>query len=179
MREAGYELAYHLIDRGARVFIIELPQGPEKGLDDYLCQYSIEEFKTLPKREVRKETVTEMIVEATLETLPEILKRLANLKETERAIHINSLSEKLKIPKQSIKKDLQSLCTKKQEIPNIDRLLESGVTLNPIFQHKILLMEFFLLGQSWGKKKFLFNQMVKLFLPMGAAGIPFGLRDRH
>lgn len=107
LRQAVYELGYRLIDRGARVFVIELPQGPLKGLDDYLCQHPIDEFNSLPKREIRKHTIEQMIEGASVETLPEILKRMANLKETERAVHINSLSDKLKVPKQSIKKDLK------------------------------------------------------------------------
>jgi hypothetical protein len=108
LREAVYQLAYRLIDRGAKAYVIELPQGPEKvGLDDYLCQHSIDEFKALLKKEIRKKTVKEMIEEANLDNLPEILKRLASLKETERAVFINALSKKLDVPKRVIQKDLK------------------------------------------------------------------------
>lgn len=107
LRQAVYELAYRLIDRGAKVYIVELPQGPLKGLDDFLCPHTIEQFKALPKTEIRKQTLKEMIEEANLDILPEILKRLANLKETERAVYINALAKKLDVPKRAIQKDLK------------------------------------------------------------------------
>lgn len=113
LRQAVYELAYRLIDRGAKVFVIELPQGPEKiGLDDYLCHHSLDEFHALPKRPIRKQTIEEMIQTATLESLPEILKRLLNLKETERAVYISNLSKKMDVPKRAIQKDLKKGETK-------------------------------------------------------------------
>lgn len=117
LRQAVYELAYRLIDRGAKVFIIELPEGPEKGFDDFLCNHTVEEFKALPKEEVRKLTLQEMIEQATLETLPEILKRLSNLKETERAVYVNALAKKLNIAKRAIQKDIEALTHKKEREP--------------------------------------------------------------
>jgi hypothetical protein len=108
LRQAVYELGYRLIDRGAKVFVIELPEGPEKiGLDDYLCQHSVQEFRALSKREIRKQSIEEMIQAASLETLRDILKRLAGLPETERAIHINSLAKKLNITRRAIQRDLK------------------------------------------------------------------------
>jgi hypothetical protein len=97
-----------------------------KGLDDYLCQHTIDEFKTLPKKEIRKQSIQEMIQGATLENLPEILKRMANLKETEKAVLINILAKKLEIPKRSIQQDIEKLKVSGKEHLNIDRLLESG-----------------------------------------------------
>lgn len=113
LREAIYELAYRLIDRGAKVFVVELPQGAEKGLDDYLCHHSVEEFKALPKTEVRKLTVEQLIDGANVENLGEVLKRMATLKETERAFYTKVLAAKLEIPKSSIKKDLKIIASKK------------------------------------------------------------------
>ena len=108
LRQAVYEFAYRLIDRGAKVFVVELPQGPEKvGLDDYLCHHSIEEFSALPQWEIRKQTLGEMIGGASLETLPEILKRLAGAKEVEKAVYVNNLAKKLNIPKRAIQKDVR------------------------------------------------------------------------
>lgn len=78
------------------------------GLDDYLCKYTIDDFRSLPKREIRKQTVEEMIAEASLEMLPEIIKRLAGGKEIEKAICINALSKKLNIPKRAIAKDVKA-----------------------------------------------------------------------
>ncbi|MBM4340327.1 MAG: DUF3854 domain-containing protein [Deltaproteobacteria bacterium] len=52
--QAVYELAYRLIDQGAKVYVVELPQGPLKGLDDYLSHHSLDEFKALPKKEIKR-----------------------------------------------------------------------------------------------------------------------------
>jgi len=120
LRQAVYELAYRLIDRGAKVLVIELPLGPEKiGLDDYLCQHSVDVFRTLPKHPIRKQTIEEMIQGVTLNTLPEVMKRLANLKETEKAVHIGALSKKMDIPKRAIQKDLKKDETKRADATEI------------------------------------------------------------
>jgi len=52
LRNAVYELAEKLREREAKVFIVELPQGDLKGLDDYLCNYKVEEFKKLPVKDM-------------------------------------------------------------------------------------------------------------------------------
>lgn len=103
------------------------------GVDDFLCHYTLDEFKALPNSEIKKQTLQEMIHGATLETLSEILKRLAHLKETERAFHINALAKKLNIPKRAIQKDLETLNPKKKETVDIDRLLESGAEVHSKF----------------------------------------------
>lgn len=121
LRQAVYEMAYRLIDRGAKPFIVELPQGAEKGVDDFLCQHSVEEFHSLPKRAVRKLTIKEMIQEASLENLREILKRLAGLKETERAIHVKALAEKMEVSESAINKDVAKL--KQREGLDLKKLL--------------------------------------------------------
>jgi len=115
LRQAVYELGYRLIDRGAKVYLVELPQGPEKGVDDFLCHHTVDEFHSLPKRPIRKQTIEELIQDASLETLPEILKRLSTLKETERAVHISTLSKKMDIPKRAIQKDLKKGETKSSD----------------------------------------------------------------
>lgn len=84
-------------------------------MDDYLCRHSVEEFKALPKQEIRKQTIEEMIEEASLETLPDILKRMGNLKETQRAVYIGALSKKMDIPKRAIQKDLKKDETKRAD----------------------------------------------------------------
>ncbi|MBM4322974.1 MAG: DUF3854 domain-containing protein [Deltaproteobacteria bacterium] len=126
LRQAVYELAYRLIDRGAKVYVIELPPGPLKGVDDYLCQHSIEDFHSLPKREIKKQTIEEMIQAASLENLRDIIKRLAGLHETERAVHVNALAKKLNVSKRAIQKDIDGLTRGKTEPTDIDRLLEGG-----------------------------------------------------
>lgn len=109
LRQAVHQLAYRLIDRGTSVYIIELPQGTKKtGLDDYLLQHTVEEIKGLPKKEIRKLTIAEMITEASADNVKEIVKRIASLStETEKAIYVDSLSEKLGISKREIQKDLK------------------------------------------------------------------------
>ena len=53
LRQAVYKLAYLLIGLGAKVCWRELPQGKVKiGVDDYLCKYSMKEFKELPTHEI-------------------------------------------------------------------------------------------------------------------------------
>jgi len=146
------------------------------GLDDFLCHHSVDEFKALPKTEIRKQTISEMIAEASLETLPEILKRLAALPEIERAVHINSLAKKLDIPKQSIKKDLQSLCTKKQEIPNIDRLLEDGANPESKYSAQNYIDGVLSFGAILGKERVLVRSDGEIILADGDNGDSFRFR---
>jgi hypothetical protein len=58
-------------------------------------------------------TIEEMIQGATLETLPKVIKRLANLNEIEKAVYIGALSKKMDIPKRAIQKDLKKDETKR------------------------------------------------------------------
>lgn len=171
LREAVYELAYRLIDRGAKVFIIELPMGPEKGLDDYLCNHTVDEFQALPKREIRKLTLQKMIKQATLETLPEILKRLSNLKETERAIHINTLAKKLKVRKSVIEKDLTKLTTHGE--PDIDRLLEGGANPESHYSAQNFIDGVLSFGAILGKERVLVRSDGEIILANGSDGDSF------
>lgn len=52
LTQAVNQLANSLTEKGATVFIVELPEGPEKGLDDYLLSHSVAEFHQLPVKEV-------------------------------------------------------------------------------------------------------------------------------
>lgn len=53
LTQAVQRLALKLIERGAEVYLVELPQVNEKvGLDDFLCEYSLDEFKKLPVSQV-------------------------------------------------------------------------------------------------------------------------------
>jgi hypothetical protein len=134
LRQAVYELAYRLIHRGAKVWVNELPEGPEKvGLDDYLYSHSVEEFHALLKREIRRLSIEEMIEGATVDTLPEIYRELSTLLESQREIYIVRIKEKLGIPKTQQRNDIlrfewetreQETCAK--EDFDLDRLLESG-----------------------------------------------------
>jgi hypothetical protein len=53
LEQAVNDLAEALIERGATVSIVELPDGPEKGIDDYLCNHTVSEFLELPVKEVQ------------------------------------------------------------------------------------------------------------------------------
>jgi hypothetical protein len=58
LKQAVYELAKKLIDKGAQVFVIDLPSrsdGEKVGLDDFLLSHSVEEFRNLPSREIKKD----------------------------------------------------------------------------------------------------------------------------
>lgn len=109
LKKAVYEFAYRLIDRGAKVYIVQLPEGPLKGLDDYLCRHSVEKFKKLLKLEVRKHTLNEMIEGGLQDDLYDILKRMAPLREVEKEIYIGKLSKKFRISKASIKTNLKEI----------------------------------------------------------------------
>jgi hypothetical protein len=118
LRQAVFELGYRLIDRGAKALIIKLPPGPLKGLDDYFCGHTVEEFRGLPKLEVRKKTILEMIETASLDNFKEILRRLGRVSATERAIYIKELANKLKIPKSAIKNDIKKKIKKEENREN-------------------------------------------------------------
>ena len=173
LRQAVYELAYRLIDLGARVYIVYLPDGPEKGVDDYLCNHTVDEFKSLRKEEVKKYSLDEMIKQATLENLPEILKRMANLKETERAVYINALSKKLDIPKRSIQKDLQDLLHKKEDHPDIERLLDDGANPESNYSAQNFIDGVLSYGAILGKEKVLVQSDGQIILADGSGGDSF------
>lgn len=102
LTQAVYRLAYLLIERGAAVFIIQLPEGNEKiGLDDYLVKHSVEEFKALPIIEVK--TLKERIAEATTDNYKPLLSEIIKVKDPiERAILCKSMAKQLGISKSVI-----------------------------------------------------------------------------
>jgi len=115
LKQAVYEFAYRLIDRGAKVSIVELPDGQEKGLDDYLLSHSVDEFRELPVKEVRKLTVDEIVQEVTLETLDEVLKQVAREpSQVKQEVFIAEIAKKLEVKQSAIKKDLKQYVPEKQ-----------------------------------------------------------------
>jgi hypothetical protein len=113
LKEAVQGLAYALIDKGAKVSIIELPEGPAKGLDDYLLTHSITEFLALPSKLVRKLTLEEAVAEATLYSLDGVLKRISKIPfAAKQEALVAELSRLLKISKTALKKDLKRFGTK-------------------------------------------------------------------
>jgi hypothetical protein len=102
LKQAVYQLAERLKHRGAKVFIIELPQGKLKGLDDYLCNYTTEEFKALPVIEVK--SLPERIIEATQKNYNELLPEIADLDdEIQKEILCKALSKKIDVNYRIIK----------------------------------------------------------------------------
>jgi hypothetical protein len=85
----------------------------KNGLDDYLCEHSVEAFHELPAHEIRKLTLDEMIEDATPDIAPDelqnIIKRIAYKRyATERGSYINKLHNKTDIPKKYISKDIEA-----------------------------------------------------------------------
>lgn len=106
LKQAVCELAYRLIDRGAKVYWIELPKGDiEIKLDDYLCDYTSEDFKKLPVHTIRKLTIQEAIDNVSKETpndeIKELLRRVADEVdcEFEKDVYLKKLKEKTGITK--------------------------------------------------------------------------------
>ena len=128
LRQAVYELGYRLIDRGAKAFIVYLPEGTEKGVDDYLCNHTVDEYKALRKEEIRKYSLDEMIESLTPQSYPEnqkeLFEKLSRLSEVERELKFKIIAGKLKVSKTSVKNDFNSANSKKRESINIDELLE-------------------------------------------------------
>jgi hypothetical protein len=88
-------------------------EGNEKiGLDDFLCNHSVDELKQLPAHEFRKHTLDEMIKDATKDIAEDdlhiVIQRLAYIeKDTERSLYINKLHEKTNISKTAIKNEIK------------------------------------------------------------------------
>jgi hypothetical protein len=108
LEQAVQELAYALIDKGAKVSIVELPDGPAKGLDDYLLTHSVAEFLALPSKQVRKLSLEEAVAGVTLDNLDGVLKRIAQVpSQAKQEVLVAALSKLLKISKTALKRDLK------------------------------------------------------------------------
>ncbi|MGO9092509.1 MAG: DUF3854 domain-containing protein [bacterium] len=128
LREAVIELGYRLIDRGARVFIIYLPEGAKIGIDDYLCNHTTDEFKTLTKEEVTKHSLDEMLESLTdksfTENQKEIFDKLSHLSNSECDLKIIAISKKTGIKISSLRNDFNSFTSRKKQDLNVSELLE-------------------------------------------------------
>jgi len=113
LKQAVKGLAYLLIARGAKVYRRELPQDNRKiGLDDYLCNHSVEELKQLPVYEIRSLTLEEKMEKVSSSTpfdeIQEVINDIANLNsESEKSQYVNSLNKKTNIKKASIQSDMK------------------------------------------------------------------------
>lgn len=115
LKQAVNELAYCLIDRGVRVNWIALPQEGEKvGMDDYLCDHTVEDFEKLPVHKIRKTTITEDIEGLNKNTpadeIKPILKRIADTKsELEKSLLVNRIHDKTGLSRRAIQKDISTI----------------------------------------------------------------------
>ncbi|HOD29426.1 MAG TPA: DUF3854 domain-containing protein [Syntrophales bacterium] len=77
LEQAVSRFAHALVEKGAKVAIVELPDGSEKGLDDYLCAHTLDEFHQIQKIDTSateittnskdpKTTISERLIELTL-----------------------------------------------------------------------------------------------------------------
>jgi len=107
LKKAVNELAEKLKAKGAIVSIVELPEGELKGLDDYLCNHTIEEFKQLPVIEFK--SLQERIAEARQDNYQPLLNEISGIKdELKKELLIKALSKKLKINYYIIKRTIKS-----------------------------------------------------------------------
>ena len=152
LKEAVHELACRLIERGANVFVVELPQGVNEkvGLDDYLCNHTVEEFRALPIKEIRKMTLNELIGQATFENIKTVLRAISKLKlESEQEVYIARLSRKLGVSKKALDKDLKAIRAKSGQSgeQGIDELDQTDIIHSSIdFYNDIVFLGFRITG---------------------------------
>lgn len=84
------------------------------GLDDYLCNHTMEDFKKLQAHPIRKLTIQEAInatsEETPIDDISDILKRVAQVKyQSEQSQYVNSISERTKISKRALQKDINDI----------------------------------------------------------------------
>jgi len=102
LTQAVYRFGYLLMERGAIVQIIQLPEGNEKvGLDDYLIEHSVAEFHALPVIPVK--SLKERVAEATPENYKNVLPEMKRVEDPiEKAILCKSMAKQLGISKSVI-----------------------------------------------------------------------------
>lgn len=131
LKQAVYELAYQLIGYGAKVYWVELPKSDvEAKLDDYLCGYTVEDFRKLPVHSIRKLTIQEEVDNVSTETPPheieELLKRIADEVscESEKDIYLKKLKEKTGITKTAMRKDIKTFGGAEENKTQAEMLIE-------------------------------------------------------
>ena len=111
----------------------------KSGLDDYLVENSVDDFRALPIHAIRKLTLDEEIESATTEypKLRKIVKRIADLKsESEKDLYIKKLSEKTGISKRAIGRDVKSFIkveTSQSEIDTGCKIVHPSYDINDDF----------------------------------------------
>jgi hypothetical protein len=114
LNQAVRQFGLALIQKGAKVFVVHLPQSEEKvGLDDFLCLHSPEDFLSLPTEQIRRLSLDEAIESVTFEDLQEVLNRIAKVNgAAERDSKLTALSKKLKVSKRALQTDMAATRSK-------------------------------------------------------------------
>lgn len=110
---AVQQLADRLRERGARVFIVSLPEAAEKiGLDDFLCRHSVDDFGQLPLIECLP--LDERVSGAgSVEEVSNLVREIAQIRDTvSQAFLLNKLVDspfcrEHRIGRQALKRDLK------------------------------------------------------------------------
>lgn len=129
LQQAVCMLGELLIERGSKVSILELPSGNGKiGLDDYLISNTVEEFKQLPTKKIRKVTLKEEIANlnhnSTGYEVKKVVNKIAGVNnEVEKAIYVDSLAKKLNIGK----RDILSAIKTPEEPRNLKPILSANL----------------------------------------------------
>ena len=138
LKQAVYRLVCLLMERGATVNVVQLPESTEKiGLDDYLIEYSVAEFQALPTKQIRKLTLEEAVAEVTLDSLGAVLERVAKIPSwAKQEVFIAELSKILGVSKMALKKDLKRHGAKLE-----DHADKAGLPMTALFPGLVDLVE--------------------------------------
>jgi len=130
LKQAVNELSERLKSKGATVFIIELPQGEEKGLDDYLCNHSVDEFKSLTINQVF--SLSEKVKTATELNYTELIQDIADIDDPiKKELLSKDLSKTLNVNYRTVKDAVTNLQTK-----SIPLSSENVIILHPSYDVK-------------------------------------------
>ena len=130
LKQALYGLAGELINREAKVSIVQLPQGEEKGFDDYLCKHSVDEFQRLPTNQVL--SLSDRIASANQNNYRDILPEIAETKSAiEKEMLCKKLSKVLDVNLRTIKAEVTS-----HEQNNTVSASENVIILHPSYDVK-------------------------------------------
>lgn len=125
LSQAVHGLGTKLKERGARVFIVSLPDENEgkTGLDDYLIKHTAEEFRALPVTEVL--SLKERAAIATAENYKELMLEIANLSPVERDLITKTLALRLGVSITAVRNEIKavqfSLVEEKQKNTDVER----------------------------------------------------------
>ncbi|TVM00178.1 MAG: hypothetical protein CV087_15370 [Candidatus Brocadia sp. WS118] len=103
---------------------------PKTGLDDFLLNHTVADFRNLPVHQIRKLTIQEEIKSTNLETSPDeitrILKRIAKEigSETEKDLYLKQIKEQTGTAMTSMREDIQGFDGKEKKKSQAELLIE-------------------------------------------------------